>query len=649
MSQITITLPDGSKRQYAAGITGADIAKDISEGLLRKAISAVVDGDIWDLSRPITKDSKVKFATWDDPEGQYTLWHSSAHIMAEALEFHYPGIQLAYGPPVKEGFYYDIDFGQYTFGSDDFEKVEKTFMELARSGEEFLRKEVTKQYAIDYYRSKGNGYKVELIERLADDETITFYESGKFVDLCKGPHVPSSKIIKAVKLTKMSGAYFLGDDSRPQLTRVYGITFPKASDLDDYVTKLELAKQRDHRKLGKEMEIFCFSELVGMGLPLWLPNGAMLRHRLEEFLKRKQTEQGYLPVITPNIGKKDLYVTSGHWEKYGKDSFQPILTPHEGEEYLLKPMNCPHHCEIYKSKPRSYKDLPLRLAEFGTVYRYEQHGELHGLTRVRGFTQDDAHLFCRPDQLKEEFMKVIDLVLYVLSTLDFTEFSAQISLRDPKNKAKYIGSDELWEKAEAAIIESAAEKGLKTTQVQGEAAFYGPKLDFMVTDALGRAWQLGTIQVDYNLPERFGLEYVGADNQMYRPVMIHRAPFGSMERFVAVMLEHTGGELPIWLTTEQVSILTISDRFNDYAQKVLQELKKYDIRAFVDERSEKVGRKIRDAEVKKVPYMLVLGEKEEAEGILAVRKHKQGDLGQMSIEAFAALIADEVKRSLKLN
>ncbi|MBK9451371.1 MAG: threonine--tRNA ligase [Bacteroidetes bacterium] len=649
MSQISITLPDGSQRQYEAGVTGADIAKSISEGLLRKTISAVVDGDIWDLSRPITKDSAVKFATWDDSEGQYTFWHSSAHIMAEALEVHYPGIKLAYGPPIKEGFYYDIDFGKYSFGSDDFAKVEKTFMELAREGEVFTRKEVTKQFAVDYYREKGNEYKVELIERLADDDTITFYESGKFVDLCKGPHVPTSKIIKAVKLTKMSGAYFLGDETRPQLTRIYGITFPKASDLEEYNTRMEMAKARDHRKLGKEMEIFAFSELVGMGLPLWLPNGAMLRHRLEDFLKRKQAEAGYLPVITPNIGKKDLYVTSGHWDKYGKDSFQPIHTPHEGEEYMLKPMNCPHHCEIYKTKPRSYKDLPIRFAEFGTVYRYEQHGELHGLTRVRGFTQDDAHLFCRPDQLKDEFKKVIDLVLYIFSTLEFNDFSAQISLRDPKNKTKYIGSDELWEKAETAIIEASAEKGLKTIQVEGEAAFYGPKLDFMITDALGRPWQLGTIQVDYNLPERFGLEYVGADNQMHRPVMIHRAPFGSMERFVAVLLEHTGGELPIWLATEQVAILPISERFNNYAEKVLQELKKLDIRAVLDERGEKVGRKIRDAEVRKVPYMVVLGEKEEESHLLAVRKHKHGDIGQMSAEAFAAMIADDVKRSLKLN
>jgi threonyl-tRNA synthetase len=649
MSQISITLPDGSKRNYEAGVSGFEIASDISQGLARNAISAVVNGDIWDLSRPIQHDAEVRFAMWSDPEGQYTFWHSSAHIMAEALEVHFPGIKLAYGPPVKDGFYYDIDFNGHSFGSDDFEKVEKTFMDLARSGEVFTRKIVTKQFAVDYYREKGNNYKVELIERLPDSETITFYESGKFVDLCKGPHVPSSKIIKAVKLTKMSGAFFLGDENRPQLTRIYGITFPKASDLDEYLQNLELAKQRDHRKLGREMELFTFSELVGLGLPLWLPNGAMLRARLEDFLKKKQAEAGYLPVITPNIGKKELYVTSGHWEKYGKDSFQPIHTPHEGEEYLLKPMNCPHHCEIYKSKPRSYKDLPLRLAEFGTVYRYEQHGELHGLTRVRGFTQDDAHLFCRPDQLKDEFKKVIDLVLYIFSTLEFNNYSAQISLRDPKNKTKYIGSDDLWEKAEAAIIEAAAEKGLKTTQVEGEAAFYGPKLDFMVTDAIGRPWQLGTIQVDYNLPIRFDLEYVGADNQMHRPVMIHRAPFGSMERFVAVLLEHTGGELPIWLATEQVLLLTISDRFNNYAEKVLQELKKYDIRAFLDERSEKVGRKIRDAEVRKVPYMIILGEKEEEEGVVSVRKHKQGDLGQMSIADFVTVIQDDVKRSLKLN
>lgn len=648
MSQISITLPDGSQRNFAAGVTGLDIARDISEGLARKVISAVVDGDIWDIGRAITADATVKFATWDDPEGQYTFWHSSAHIMAEALQRHYPGIKLAYGPPIKDGFYYDIDFGDHSFSSDEFEKIEKTFMELARSGEVFNRREVSKADAVEHYKIQGNEYKVELIERLPDDETITFYDSGEFTDLCKGPHVPTSKIIKAVKLTKVSGAFFLGDDTRPQLTRIYGITFPKAAELTQYLENLELAKARDHRKLGKEMELFAFSDLVGLGLPLWLPNGAMLRARLEDFLKKKQADAGYLPVITPNIGKKELYETSGHWEKYGKDSFQPICTPHEGEEYLLKPMNCPHHCEIYKTKPRSYKDLPLRLAEFGTVYRYEQHGELHGLTRVRGFTQDDAHLFCRPDQLKEEFKNVIDLVLYIFSTLEFNDFSAQISLRDPENKTKYIGSDELWEKAEAAIIEASEEKGLKTVQVKGEAAFYGPKLDFMVTDALGRPWQLGTIQVDYNLPERFDLEYVGPDNQMHRPVMIHRAPFGSMERFIAVLLEHTGGELPIWLSSEQVAILMISDKYNNYAEKVLHELKKYDIRALIDERSEKIGRKIRDAEVRKVPYMLILGEREEELELVSVRKHKEGDLGQLSIEAFAEMLTQDVKKSLKV-
>ena len=648
MSQISITLPDGSKRSFEAGITGLDIARDISEGLARKVLSAVVDGDIWDLNRSITEDAEVKFATWNDPEGQYTFWHSSAHIMAEALQRHYPGIKLAYGPPIKDGFYYDIDFGDHHFSSDEFPKIEKTFMELARSGEVFSRREVAKSDAVEFYKIKGNEYKVELIERLPDDETITFYDSGEFTDLCKGPHVPTSKVIKAVKLMKVAGAFFLGDDQRPQLTRIYGITFPKASELTEYLERLELAKARDHRKLGKEMELFTFSDLVGLGLPLWLPNGAMLRARLENFLKKKQADAGYLPVITPNIGKKELYETSGHWEKYGKDSYQPICTPHEGEEYLLKPMNCPHHCEIYKTKPRSYKDLPLRLAEFGTVYRYEQHGELHGLTRVRGFTQDDAHLFCRPDQLKEEFKNVIDLVLYIFSTLEFKDFSAQISLRDPENKTKYIGSDELWDKAEAAIIEASAEKGLKTVQVKGEAAFYGPKLDFMVTDALGRPWQLGTIQVDYNLPERFDLEYVGPDNHMHRPVMIHRAPFGSMERFIAVLLEHTGGELPIWLSSEQVAILMISDKYNNYAEKVLHELKKYDIRALIDERSEKIGRKIRDAEVRKVPYMLIVGEREEEMNLVSVRKHKEGDLGQVSIEAFAEMLTEDVKKSLKV-
>lgn len=649
MSQITITLPDGSQRHYDAGVTAMDVAASISARLAQNAISAVVDGEVVELNRPITQDVTMKLCTWDDLEGKSTVWHSSAHIMAEALEALYPGVKLTYGPPVKDGFYYDIDFNGHKFGADDFAKVEAKFMELARSGETFERREVTREFAIDYYKQRGNDYKVELIERLGPEETITFYYSGNFVDLCRGPHIPNSKVIKAVKLMKVAGAYFLGDDTRPQLTRVYGISFPKQSELEEYLKNLELAKERDHRKLGREMELFAFSEKVGLGLPLWLPKGARLRSTLENFLKDKQTEMGYEPVITPHIGKKDLYVTSGHYEKYGKDSFQPIHTPAEGEEYLLKPMNCPHHCEIYKTKPRSYKELPLRLAEFGTVYRYEQHGELHGLTRVRGFTQDDAHLFCRQDQLKDEFIKVIDLVLYIFETLEFTNYKAQVSLRDPNNPAKYIGTTENWDQAENAIREAAAIKGLRTTEVQGEAAFYGPKLDFMVMDALGREWQLGTIQVDYNLPERFELEYVGADNKMYRPVMIHRAPFGSMERFIAVLLEHTGGKLPLWLATEQVAILTISDRYNEYAEKVARELKSSDIRAFVDERSEKVGRKIRDAELRKVPFMLILGEKEEAEGVVSVRKQKEGDLGAMSVSEFADFLKKEIRHSLKLD
>lgn len=649
MSQITITLPDGSERQYESGVTPHDVAMSISSGLARNTISAVVNGDIVETTRPILDDASLKLCTWDDPEGKYTFWHSSAHIMAEAIEHFFPGVKLAYGPPVEKGFYYDMDFEGRHFSPDDFDKIEKKFQELARSGEVFERKVVSKQWAIDFYKEQGNDYKVELISRLPDDETITFYYSGGFVDLCKGPHVPNSKIIKAIKLTKVAGAFFMGDDTKPQLTRVYGISFPKKSQLDEYVFQQEEAKKRDHRKLGQQMELFTFSEKVGLGLPLWLPKGAMLRERLESFLKKKQVDAGYLPVITPHIGRKELYETSGHYAKYGKDSFQPIHTPHEGEEYLLKPMNCPHHCEIYKSKPRSYKDLPLRLAEFGTVYRYEQHGELHGLTRVRGFTQDDAHLFCRPDQVKEEFKKVIDIVLYVLSTLDFTNFKAQVSLRDPNNTEKYIGDPELWDKAEQDIREAAAEKGLDTIEVEGEAAFYGPKLDFMVRDALDREWQLGTIQVDYNLPNRFELEYVGPDNQMHRPVMIHRAPFGSMERFVAVLLEHTGGELPLWLATEQVAILPISDRFNNYAEKVSDILKNSDIRAFVDARGEKVGRKIRDAEVNKTPYMLVVGEEEEQQGTVSVRRHKEGDIGTKTLDEFIKLVDDEVRKSLKLN
>ncbi|MEM0998535.1 MAG: threonine--tRNA ligase [Bacteroidota bacterium] len=648
MSQITITLPDGSERHYASGITAFEVANDISAGLARKTVAAVVNGDLVEVTRPITTDATVKLATWDDSEGKYAFWHSSAHIMAEALEALYPGVKLAYGPPVKDGFYYDVDFGEHHFGEGEFAKVEKKFLELARGGETFEREVVTKQSALEYYKSKGNHYKVELIERFDEQEIITLYHSGGFTDLCRGGHVPNSKLIKAFKIMKVAGAFFMGDESRGQLTRVYGTSFPKAKLLNEYLEKLELAKKRDHRKLGREMELFTFSEKVGLGLPLWLPNGAKLRGRLEDFLKEKQLEAGYEPVITPHIGKKDLYETSGHWAKYGSDSFRPIETPHEGEMYLLKPMNCPHHCEIYKSRPRSYRELPLRFAEFGTVYRYEQHGELHGLTRVRGFTQDDAHLFCRPDQLKDEFKKVIDLVLYIFSTLDFKDFKAQVSLRTPGDD-KYIGSDAAWDQAENAIREAAAEKGLKTIEVQGEAAFYGPKLDFMVMDALGREWQLGTIQVDYNLPERFKLEYIGEDNQPHRPVMIHRAPFGSMERFVAVLLEHTGGELPIWLMTEQVAILPISDRYNNYAEKVFNQLKNSDIRAFVDDRSEKVGRKIRDAEVKKLPYMLIVGEKEAENNLVSVRKHKEGDKGAMQLAEFVRIVQNEVNESLKLN
>lgn len=646
--QIIIKLPDGAERSYAPGITAYEVAGDIHKNLAKKAISAKVNGEVVELSRPITSDADVQLLTWEDPEGKSTFWHSSAHILAEAIEFYYPGVKFGIGPPIENGFYYDIDFGEQSFSSTDFEKIEKKFLELARSGEQFVRKEVSKADAIAYFEEKGDHYKLELIEGL-EDGNITFYESGNFTDLCKGPHVSDSKIIKAVKLLKTAGAYWRGDVDRKQLTRIYGITFPKQKELTAYLELLEEAKKRDHRKLGKELEIFTFSEQVGMGLPLWLPNGAKLRTRLEDFLKKKQAEHGYEPVITPHIGKKDLYETSGHWEKYGKDSFQPITTPQEGEIYLLKPMNCPHHCEIYKSKPRSYRDLPVRYAEFGTVYRYEQHGELHGLTRVRGFTQDDAHLFCRPDQVKEEFKKVIDIVLYILGILKFEKFTAQISLRDPAKKDKYIGNKKEWDLAEQSIIEAAEEKGLKTTKVEGEAAFYGPKLDFMVRDALGREWQLGTIQVDYQLPERFKLEYTGEDNQSYRPVMIHRAPFGSMERFIAVLLEHTGGHLPLWLAVEQVAILPISEKYNEYAKNVLNQLKNSDIRGFLDDRNEKVGRKIRDSEVRKIPFMLIVGEKEAENGEVSVRVHKEGDKGTYKTEAFIELVKQEEANSLKVS
>jgi len=638
---INITLPDGSVREYDKGITSAQIAQSISEGLARNVLAAEVDGQVWDASRPIEHDAKVKLLTWNDTQGKSTFWHSSAHLMAEALEALYPGTKFGIGPAIETGFYYDVDFGDREFSSDEFKKIEDKIIELAKTREEFIRKPVSKADAIEYFTEKGDEYKLDLIKDLPDG-SITFYSQGNFTDLCRGPHIPNAGFIKAVKLMSVAGAYWRGDESRKQLTRIYGVTFPKASELTDYLHLIEEAKKRDHRKLGKELELFAFSEKVGMGLPLWLPKGTALRERLVNFLQKAQAKAGYEQVITPHIGHKNLYVTSGHYEKYGADSFQPIKTPQEGEEFFLKPMNCPHHCEIYKTKPRSYKDLPVRLAEFGTVYRYEQSGELHGLTRVRGFTQDDAHLFCRPDQVKEEFMKVIDLVLYVFKALGFDDYTAQVSLRDPANKAKYIGTDENWALAESAIIEAADEKGLKTVVEYGEAAFYGPKLDFMVKDALGRKWQLGTIQVDYNLPERFELEYTGSDNQKHRPVMIHRAPFGSLERFVAVLIEHCAGNFPLWLSPEQFVILPISEKYEDYAKKLSESLKDSDICGLIDFRDEKIGRKIRDAEVKKIPYMLIVGEKETAEGLVSVRKHGQGDLGSMSIEEFKEQIIKEI-------
>ncbi len=629
-------------REYPQGTTSLEIAKSISEGLARNVLSAKVNGEVWDAMRPITSNATLVLLTDKDQEGKSTLWHSSAHLMAEALEALYPGIKFGIGPPIENGFYYDVDLGDGSLSSDDFQKIEQKMLELAQKKNAFVRKEIKKKDAVDYFTEKGDQYKLDLLTGL-EDGSITFYTQGEFTDLCRGPHIPDTGFIKAVKLLNLAGAYWRGDEKNKQLTRIYGITFTKQKDLTDYLTLLEEAKKRDHRKLGKELELFTFSEKVGLGLPLWLPKGTSIRERLESFMRKAQIKAGYSPVVTPHIGHKNLYVTSGHYEKYGKDSFQPIKTPAEGEEFFLKPMNCPHHCEIYKSKPRSYKDLPVRLAEFGTVYRYEQTGELHGLTRVRGFTQDDAHLFCRNDQVKEEFCKVIDLVLYVFKALDFHDFTSQISLRDPQNKAKYIGSDENWEKAESAIIESAKEKGLKTVVEYGEAAFYGPKLDFMVKDALGRKWQLGTIQVDYNLPERFELEYTGSDNMKHRPVMIHRAPFGSLERFIAVLIEHCAGKFPLWLSPEQVTVLPISEKFNDYAKKVLNLLNNYDIRGLVDERNEKIGKKIRDAELQKIPYMLIVGEKEEAMNQIALRKHGEGDLGSFSIEDFADKIQTEIQ------
>ena len=634
---IKVTLPDGSVREYDKGSTALDVAKSISEGLARNVLAAKVNGEVQDAFRPINEDVELQLLTWNDTEGKSTMWHSSAHIMAEALEFFYPGIKLAIGPPIENGFYYDVDFGEYNITEKDLEKVEKKMKELAKQKLEFVRQEISKDEAIKYFTEKEDPYKLELIEGL-DDGNITFYTQGNFTDLCRGPHIPNSGFIKAVKLTSIAGAYWRGDENNKQLTRIYGITFPKAKELTEYLERLEEAKKRDHRKLGKELDLFTFSQRVGQGLPLWLPKGAALRERLENFLKKAQRKGGYDQVITPHIGSKELYVCSGHYAKYGKDSFQPINTPDEDEEFLLKPMNCPHHCEIFKSRPRSYRDLPVRFAEFGTVYRYEQSGELHGLTRVRGFTQDDAHIFCTQDQVKDEFKKVIDLVLYIFKTLKFENFKAQISLRDPEKPEKYIGEDANWVKAESAIMEAAEEKGLPTVVEYGEAAFYGPKLDFMVQDALGREWQLGTIQVDYNLPERFELEYTGSDNQKHRPVMIHRAPFGSMERFVAVLLEHCAGDFPLWLTTEQFAILPISEKYNDYAEKVSGLLNNYDIRGFVDARNEKIGKKIREAELSKIPFMLIVGEQEAENNTLAVRQRGTGDLGSVTLDAFVEIV-----------
>ncbi|MGV3602082.1 MAG: threonine--tRNA ligase [Dyadobacter fermentans] len=639
-SQVKITLPDGSERFYPKGVTALEIALSISEGLARNVIAAKVNNEVWDPTRQITEDSLVKLLTWNDEDGKATFWHSSAHLLAEALEALYPGIKFGTGPSIEKGFYYDVDLGGQTISQEDFPKIEAKMLELARQKNEYIRKPISKAEAIDYFTQKGDEYKLELIDGL-EDGSITLYEQGGFTDLCRGPHIPNTGFIKAAKLTNIAGAYWRNKQENKMLTRIYGITFPKQKELEEYVTLMEEAKKRDHRRLGKELELFAFSEKVGQGLPLWLPKGAMLRERLQAFLSKAQSRAGYVPVITPHIGSKDLYVTSGHWDKYGKDSFQPIKTPNLDEEYMLKPMNCPHHCEIYKTSPRSYKDLPLRFSEFGTVYRYEQSGELHGLTRVRGFTQDDAHIFCRPDQVKEEFIRVIDLVLYVFKSLGFNDYSAQISLRDPNNKEKYIGKDEDWEKAESAIIEAAAERGLSTVTELGEAAFYGPKLDFMVRDALGRKWQLGTIQVDYQLPQRFQLEYTGSDNQKHRPVMIHRAPFGSMERFTAILIENTAGQFPLWLSPDQIAILPISEKFADYAEEVFFQLQDHDIRGFVDHRDEKIGRKIRDAEVTKVPFMLIVGEKEAAEGKLSVRRKGEGDLGSMTIEEFAAFFKKE--------
>ncbi|MDC1244400.1 threonine--tRNA ligase [Crocinitomicaceae bacterium] len=645
---IDITLPDGSVRNVDVNTTSMDIALSISEGLARNVLGAVVNGDVVDASLPIKENASLQLLTWRDKEGQSTMWHSSAHLMAEAIQFYYPNAKFAIGPPIAKGFYYDIDFLEDSFSENDLEKIESKMKELAKQKNVFARKEISKSDAIKYFTEKKDPYKLELLEGL-EDGTITFYTQGEFTDLCRGPHIPHTGFIKAIKLTAVAGAYWRGDEKNKQLTRIYGITFPKNAELKEHLELLEEAKKRDHRKLGKELDLFTFSKKVGQGLPLWLPNGTALRERLENFLKKAQKSAGYDQVITPHIGNKELYVCSGHYEKYGEDSFQPIKTPDPNEEFYLKPMNCPHHCEIFNSRPRSYRDLPLRFAEFGTVYRYEQSGELHGLTRVRGFTQDDAHIFCTQDQVKTEFMNVIDIVLYVLKTLNFTNYKAQISLRDKEKSEKYIGSDANWEKAEASIIEAAKEKGLDTVIEYGEAAFYGPKLDFMVQDALGREWQLGTIQVDYNLPERFELEYVGSNNDKLRPVMIHRAPFGSMERFVAVLLEHCGGDFPLWLTTNQFAVLPISEKYNEYAKKVSDVLNNYDIRGLIDDRNEKIGKKIRDAELAKRPFMLIVGEKEFNSEQVSVRQRGEGDKGAMGIKDFAELVNTLVEKELVIN
>lgn len=642
---VKITFPDGNVREYPNGITGMEIARSISERLAGDVLSISVDGAVQGLAQAINHDAAIKLHKWDDDEGKHTFWHTSAHLLAQAVESLYPGVKLGIGPAIDNGFYYDIDFGQQTISDTDLQQIEERMLEFARQKLDVVGKCISKDEAITTYTQKGDPYKVELISAL-EDGTITFYSQGDFTDLCRGPHLPTTAPIKAIKLTSIAGAYWRGDEKNKMLTRIYGISFPQKKQLDEYLVLMEEAKKRDHRKIGRELELFTFSQSVGQGLPLWLPRGAQLRERLEMFLKKVQKKYGYEQVITPHIGQKELYETSGHWAKYGADSFRPISTPQEGEEFLLKPMNCPHHCEIYKFKPRSYKDLPIRLAEFGTVYRYEQSGELHGLTRVRSFTQDDAHIYCRPDQLKEEFVKVIDIVLYIFKTLNFQEYTAQISLRDPNNTTKYIGSDDNWDKAERAIVEASAERGLKTITVMGEAAFYGPKLDFMVKDAIGRKWQLGTIQVDYNLPERFQLEYIGADDKRHRPIMIHRAPFGSMERFVAVLIEHTGGKFPLWLTPDQAVILPISEKFNDYAKSVLNFLNNSDIRTLIDDRNEKIGKKIRDNELKRIPYLIIVGEKEQEAGMVSVRVQGEGDKGQMTLDEFVKHINAEIDKQL---